>query len=519
MSAKNLAYVKGCFCFEDRTNYVNGEIELSEKFSKILHNLIYSSPVDESDIEDLVQMAHELKHLIQDLSLTSCQVERRLLSDISMFCSLRPNFLKEGQALLSKDGQINPFYFNERFVDPIAVLLCDYISFYFKYFLAKDKIPYSGQRLTVWTKKAFDDISLSYIDLLESHAHFQSLKMILDKVNHNLVVPMETAKNVPRYFPMKVTEKGELLLDARQIKYNGRYFNPFILYFSATGSSIWWGDIINYFNTCFPKLSDTHPGVDVEVLNCLNFYHMVMETALMLPSYAFLADSNDDYNPVHRYVRVLNFISSLTRDRIYAYATGKFTVFFDECAAKYGWLSYKETLNTFKSSDKERNTCIYDQCLYDACKLREDMDYNVFNFVLGPPKLPLVLRNDAHLRISYAEQKVFFADCLYKNFSEAFFREYEKWQNKELESVEMHNIQGAILKDIAGLLCRNSVSKAFVTGEKLSCPLKNNECPHRCGLCDNINDIESFRVHMNNMLNHHNEGTYPCIFLHSIRFR
>lgn len=519
MSAKNLAYVKGCFCFEDRTNYVNGEIELSEKFSKILHNLIYSSPVDESDIEDLVQIAHELKHLIQDLSLTSCQVERRLLSDISMFCSLRPNFLKEGQALLSKDGQINPFYFNERIVDPIAVLLCDYISFYFKYFLAKDKIPYSGQRLTVWTKKAFDDISLSYIDLLESHAHFQSLKMILDKVNHNLVVPMETAENVPRYFPMKVTEKGELLLDARQIKYNGRYFNPFILYFSATGSSIWWGDIINYFNTCFPKLSDTHPGVDVEVLNCLNFYHMVMETALMLPSYAFLADSNDDYNPVHRYVRVLNFISSLTRDRIYAYATGKFTVFFDECAAKYGWLSYKETLNTFKSSDKERNTCIYDQCLYDACKLREDMDYNVFNFVLGPPKLPLVLRNDAHLRISYAEQKVFFADCLYKNFSEAFFSEYEQWQNKELESVEMHNIQGAILKDIAGLLCRNSVSKAFVTGEKLSCPLKNNECPHRCELCDNINDIESFRVHMNNMLNHHNEGTCPCIFLHSIRFR
>ena len=263
MSAKNLAYVKGCFCFEDRTNYENGEIELSDKFSKILHNLIYSSPVDESDIEDLVLIAHELKHLIQDLSVTSCHVERRLLSDISMFCSLRPNLLKEGQALLSKDG------------------------IYFKLFRAKDKIPYSGQRLTVWTKMAYVDIRHSYTDLLESHAHFQSLKTILDKVNHNLIVPIEPAENVPRYFPMKVTDNGELLLDARQIKYNGRYFNPFILYFSATGSSIWWGDIINYINTCFPKLSDTHPGVDVEVLNCLNFYHMVMETALMLPSYAF----------------------------------------------------------------------------------------------------------------------------------------------------------------------------------------------------------------------------------------
>lgn len=505
MSAKNLAYVKGCFCFEDRTNYENGEIELSDKFSKILHNLIYSSPVDESDIEDLVLIAHELKHLIQDLSVTSCHVERRLLSDISMFCSLRPNFLKEGQALLSKDGK----------VDPIAALLCDYISFYFKLFRAKDKIPYSGQRLTVWTKKAFDDISLSYTDLLESHAHFQSLKTILDKVNHNLIVPIEPAENVPRYFPMKVTDNGELLLDARQIKYNGRYFNPFILYFSATGSSIWWGDIINYFNTCFPKLSDTHPGVDVEVLNCLNFYHMVMETALMLPSYAFLADSNDDYNPVHRYVRVLNFISSLTRDRVYAYATGKFTVFFDNCAAKYGWLSYEETLNTFKPNDQERNTCIYDQCLYDACKLREELDYNVFTFVLGPPKLPLVLRNDAHLRISYAEQKVFFADCVYKNFSEAFFREYEQWQNKELEYVEMHNMQGAVLKDIAGLLCRNSVAKAFVTGEILSCPLKSNECPHRCEMCDNINEIDSIRANINKK----NEEACPCIFLHSIGLR
>ena len=115
MSFKNLAYIKGCLCFEDRTSYANEEIKLSDRFSNLLHNLIYSSSADDSDIDDLIQVAHELKHLIQDLSLTSCHVEQEIMSHISMLCSLRSDLLKEGQSLLllNKGGIINPFYLNQ----------------------------------------------------------------------------------------------------------------------------------------------------------------------------------------------------------------------------------------------------------------------------------------------------------------------------------------------------------------------------------------------------------------------
>ena len=516
MSFKNLAYIKGCLCFEDRTSYANEEIKLSDRFSNLLHNLIYSSSADDSDIDDLIQVAHELKHLIQDLSLTSCHVEQEIMSHISMLCSLRSDLLKEGQSLLllNKGGIINPFYLNESNVDPVVMLLCTYISFYFRYFLAKDNIPDSGKNLTAWTGKLFDDISLSYTDLLESHAHFQSLKTILDKVNHKLITPKLQPLNVSRYFPMKITDRGELLLDARQIKFNGRYFNPLVLFFSATRNSIWWGDIINYFNTSFPKLSNIHAGVDIEVNNFLVFYHMVMETALTLPSYGFLLDTKDDYNPVHRYVRILNFVSSLSRENVYGYIIGKFEFFYDECAAKFGWLSYKETLNTFRSVDK--NTNIYEQCLYDAGRLRGELDYNIFMFVLGPPKIPLVLRNDNHLRISYADNKIFFADSPYKNLSDAFFRKYVRWENKELNIDEMRDLQGSVLKDIANKLCRMAVAKAYVTGEKLSCPLKSNECSFRCGICDDIKNLQLHRMTLKELLKSQNCDDNSCILLCSL---
>lgn len=512
MAASNLTYVKGCFCFEDKTIYNEEDTKLYEHFSEFLFNYLYGDEQGSFDVDVVIPVAHELLHLTQDLSLTSSYVEQHLVDQITMLSSLRPEMLssKEPLFLATQDYCINPCYFNQSSVDPVAVLAYTLLSFYSKLFLHKEIIPYTGRILSGWTGMDMKDMSISYNDLLESQAHFQSLKSVFDRVLLNKMSQIKPHQSPSKYFPLKCSSDGALSVDAKQIKYNGRYFNPFIYYFLSTSKSIWWGDIVNYFNTRFPCPSDINPGVNVEVANCLTFYNMVIEVSLTIPSYGYMVDCQTSYNPVHRFAYVMSFVSGLTRDDIYRYSTGRIELFFNDCAKKFNWLNYEETIKTF-TFDKGGD--FLGVCISDAISFRREHDYYAINAHLFVPKIPLLLRNDSFFKVSYIGEQVFFADCPYRSIDDAFFREYKEWENTKLDPLEMMEFQGQTLKNIGSILCKRAVAKSFITGNTLSCPLKSIECPLRNESCDSISDITLLRRQIGYICKSKGRENKSCVLL------
>lgn len=519
MAATNFTYIKGCFCFEDKTIYNDADKKLFEHFSILLHNYFFGDENGSFDVDEVIPLAHELIHLTQDLSLTACYVEQQLVGQIAMLSSLHPNLLSSREPLLlsEKNYCLNPYYLNQTSIDPFAIYIYTQLSFYSKIFLHKELIPYTGRILSGWTGTDFKDIYISYNDLLESHAHFQSLKSVLDRILLNKISHVKPNASPSKYFPLKLLNDGTVSLDARQIKYNGRYFKPFIYYFLSTSNSIWWGDIVNYFNTSFPCPSDLDSGVDVEVANCLAFYSMVVEASLMIPSYGYMVDCKTSYNPVHRFVYIMNFVNGLTRDDIFRYSTGRFEVFFNDCSKKYNWLNYEDTLKTFKF-DQRRNEPFV-KYISDAVNLKREHDYYFINAHLSLPRVPLFLRNDTFFKVSYVHEQIFFADCPYRSIDDAFFKEYKERSDGKLDPLEIIDMQGHTLKNIGSLMCKRAVTKSFITGKTLSCPLKLIECPLRNQSCDCIQDIAEFRRIINSMCDSKGRENKTCVLLSAIESR
>lgn len=524
MSSIILEYIKGCLCFEDRTDYIEDDKQLFDRISSLFFEYFYVTKSDEYiispkgiDIESMIHVVHELHHLSQDLSFTSCYIERNLISQIITPVLHQLALLKEGEPLIliNENYKINPYYLNGNKENMFGAVFT-HLSFYVDYFCKKIEIPFSGAFLSQFSENVFKDFSISYNDLLESNAHFQSLKAILDKAKMHGVFQKNPLLTKSNYFPLKISEGDVVSLDVRQVKYNGRYFNPFLLFFASTAETIWWGDIIKYFNTRFPCYSDINPGVDIEVINFLTFYSMVIETAMTLPSYDYLSNCKINYNPVIRYVYILNYVKSLSRDDIYNYSIGRFEKFFNDCANKFGWMTYDETYDTFDF--KQCDNSFYNVCMTEAYKLRKKIDYHILNVILKFPKLPVFLRNEDSFKVLYSGGKIFFVDCPYKNLDDAYFREYNDWKNQELNFDEMINLQGIVLKDIGNNLCKNSLLKFLMTGNKLCCPLKSVECPLRCGLCDDIRDLDILKDCIYKFSEKHNRINKTCVLLSSLKY-
>lgn len=513
MTTYNLAYIKGCFCFEDRTPKDN----LRKRFSKTIMDITLRDMKDMTiNLNDAILVLHEFRHLTQDLSLTSCFVERELVSRISMMSSLfiKNRNKREPIILINDNYKLNPHYFNEKQVDPLGVLIYTELSFYSKIFLQKLTIPFSGKWLTNISRREFQDISIGYNDLLESNAHFQSLKFTVDKAISGAIFEQESQFNPLKHFPIKISDQGIVSFDRNQIKFNGRYFNPFLLFFASTIHSIWWGDIINYFNKDFPNLSNINFGVNIEVINCLTFYCMIIEVALTIPSYRYLVDSKIDYHPTTRYAYILNYIKTLSREDIYTYSTGKFESLFNSIANKYGWLTYNETNETFNFSKGEGD--FQETCITEINNLRNKLKFHELNTTIQFPKMPLLLRNDDFFKVAYRDDIIFFADCPFQNLEHAYFTDHTRFEDEEMNFNKMIDIQKILLKDIANNLCKNALAKSVILGDKLTCPIKAIECPLRGDYCDEINDLNILKKHVCSKCNSLGKKRKTCILLNSI---
>lgn len=510
----NLEYIKGCFCFADKSYYSEGQNQISERFSRIIFKYMYESKLEVTDIKDLISVIHELYHLTQDLSFTSCRVERNLKDRISILSSRRKDLFGGFQPLiLKKDGnKINPYYYNQNYIDTYATYLYFLIDLSKVYFHNKVTVPDSARNFCALF--GIDkDISISYNDLLESSAHFHSLKAIIVKTCLNGVSISNFSTS--SYFPLHISEDGHVSVDRRQFLYNGRYFNPFILFFIATLNSIWWGDIVNYFNTCFPCNSDIDYRVNTEVIRFLTFYKMVIEVALTLPSELYVYLSGKDYNPVHRYFYILNYVNNLSREQVNSYANGRLEVFFNDCAREYGWLSYDETYETFDISGDDGS--IYDITVKDFYKYRKSVDYCKLDTFIMIAKLPLLFRNEKIFKVSYIDNRIFFADCPYRDLDDAYFRQYRNYENDELDIQGMINLQGIILRNVAYRLCKNTYSEYIINGkENISCPLMQIECPLRNDGCNDIRDLDIFKSYMSNICKNLDRSQTTCVFLSSI---
>ena len=58
MAASNLTYVKGCFCFEDKTIYNEEATKLYEHFSEFLFNYSYGDEHGIFDVDSVFPVTH-----------------------------------------------------------------------------------------------------------------------------------------------------------------------------------------------------------------------------------------------------------------------------------------------------------------------------------------------------------------------------------------------------------------------------------------------------------------------------
>lgn len=493
-------YKKNCFYIEDRGNILRPYQIL---YSDILSGCMFST---KEDYNKAIAVDHELNHYVQDLSIYACITEGFFMDYMAAFVRdlsinktlqfpLDESKNKEyntTKAVLSEEEKLKLDYYYET---------SDIYEFIYKTKHKKnscDEYFYNSPNENV-----FEEMELSYTDLLESYAYHKAywdfyIRATTAESCELLHIIVKENKVYPLWF-----ENGQYFVNIKDINWNRPY--QIVNFLLLIGLPCSHEPLLKYYEEEIPH---NYHGSPAEFMHSIT--RLVLETALNIPSIDYIMSSvfhygknKDDFSPVHRFYKIIKKIREYGGFPDAKDGEDFFITFFNWVADEYEWPNFKETtdsivimLNNRVMANKE---CISSFQLRAVAKKNES--FNVFAQIppfkaLGLINLPLLINNSEGIFIQHLFND-FTVDCsgLTNFYTEFFCQEMptyktiddnENW-NEAMENA-FNNNRGAI-KEIINRLFSNASYLTYRKKGTFSCPLALSGCPYSGERCQFFNEF------------------------------
>lgn len=489
-----IKYLKSCYCIEDISD-IDADDHILDTYRK--------QPLTLDRCRVLLKLLHEQTHLIQDISCFSSYVEDRIQQVLLSYIIYLPHHLDITFPLYIRNKQTNLVPTMKKGEEMRAIdIMLNYLYYHHdlkECLFLKGKFPTYEADLFKTSKGVIKEFSISYRDLLESHAHFKSifdLYLLTCQSPYKGIVHQLIAKD--NLFPFSNTGKGRIGINILPFKYQKTYYYPFYLFMQTTSFN--WGDIMNYLNTFFPIKGIK--GHD-EYIKSYFLFTLVFEASIAIPSYDFILNSNcnlEDFNPVTRYAKILNYFADLSYEELMNYRTGDLKALIDLLAKLYDWPDYETTIKSHTLDDDTIMNMISSdilevnqRVLRESIKMKSECNaqFTCVNLALDEIHVPVISRTSKGLR-------QFSQGCWSKEITERYKSFYDAWYKTSLTEDEEKYRQ--FLKLISEKLFRITILDTdLYIGGNYTCPMKEVECPHHCEWCNNIKNIHEIAEKTTNM--------------------
>ena len=492
-----IKYLKSCYCIEDVSD-IDAEDHLLDTYRK--------QPLTIERCRVLLKLLHEQTHLIQDISCFSSYVEDRIQQVLLSYLTYLPHQADITFPLYSRNNRTNEVPERKKGVEVRMVDGQLYYLYYYHDFkevlFRKGKFPTIEADLFRTSKGVIKEFSISYRDLLESHAHFKSifdLYVLTSESPYKGTVHQLIAKD--NLFPFSNTGKGRVGINILPFKYQKTYYYPFYLFMQATSFN--WGDIMNYLNTYFPIQGIK--GHD-EYLKSYFLFTLIFEAAVCIPSFDDILYKSktknfkfDYFNPVTRFAQILNFFAKFSHDELMEYKTGDLKSLIDTLSKEYGWPDFETTIRSHSFGDDtlvNMVTCdsleIIQRIGRDSIKMKSECNANFtwVSLALNELNVPTISRTSKGLR-------QFCKGNWPKDVTDRYQSFYDAWYGNDLDGT--HREYRQFLKLISEKLFRTTILDTdLYFGGEYNCPMKASECPHRCEFCNSIKHIQDIKEFTSN---------------------
>ena len=473
------------------------------------------SLVEEKDVQEQIDLSHELNHIIQDLSIPACIVEadfkdtiRGYLTNMSKIKGIRFPFIDEDNRRWNMS--ITQISDEEKKVIKTVYYLYEIYSFLFLKSFYKPETPefkiYSENERSFY----YDISNISVTDLLETYALHKSYweQYLCDSNSddrNNLLHRLTKKANL---YPYHIVDE-KIEIDSRLLK----LAKPYEIV-QAMLMLVYCFDIkklVDYYENDIPNHYTTS-----EAYLMMRLMMSVLETSLCIPSMdTILARISPEtalqFSPVHRFYRILKNIYESDNMPDLVEGEDYFITFHNWIAAKNGWMDYNSTMASVFSSLYSRAEIGKEVITnYQMTALNYKFEHLTTSTFVFPIEIFRIVNMPLMVKVSDKLVSLFFLGThtlnetrilslynLYFNPMDLDFNEgivKYKTISEEIPYDEclkriQNNATGA-KREIAIRMLAYETLQAFASRGHFSCPMRDGLCPHGCDKCSSF---KSFR--------------------------
>lgn len=515
-----LKYRKNTFFIDESRIYndafmrehANDSGEESFPFSSMM-NAVPNKDSTNEELDRLVNSYHELNHYLHDLCLFSCITESELNDVLTKYAQKFSTYSDIHYPLMDTScRELNLHVSLSQDTKQMISECYQLADIYDSIFRKSYHLPHPEEyNLSISDTDVFDNLSLSYNDLLESYAYLKSHFDLFTSVKDE-----ETAMRVHEYLKSKdgaipiIKKDVYYEYDKEVLSFNRPYEIVRYLFLLCHSSLKWsWDDLQTqyaYYDTEIPK-----NYIGSEAWNIYIYICFALETALSIPSWNHIKQclcQNRDYpieefSPVHRFFKVLKVI---TEEGGYPNAVeGEewYYTFFNWIANACNWNNYDEVYSSIVewlcSRYAPSHEVVIHKQLEALTRKRNRYAYILYPGwrLIGDVNSPILWRNKNGLSIIVTIHDGNIYIHYTKNIYSSFFSSNIP-QNQEIYASDTDKIKAqkhlinsdSFFREACHRMFSHTLFEALFYEKEFSCPMSLNDCPYCRERCHHLKSID-----------------------------